>query len=134
MAGKSYRGLFQEAEQHDDYWAELAILEVTEEVARRMEELGISRAELARRLGTSAAYVTKVLRGNANFTLATIAKLARALESEVRFRLSPRRPEEEGVDHAESGKVELRPVRPLSEARGLFPGIATSVEGERDGE
>jgi transcriptional regulator with XRE-family HTH domain len=91
MAGKSFRSLFQEAEQHDDYWAELAIVEVTEEVARRMEELGVSRAELARRLGTSPAYVTKVLRGNANFTLATIVKLARALESEVRFRLSPRR-------------------------------------------
>ena len=88
---------------------------------------------MARRLGTSPAYVTKVLRGNANFTLATIVKLARALESEVRFRLSPRRPEEGGVDHAESGKVELRPVRPLSEARGLFPGIPMSVEGERDG-
>lgn len=133
MAGKSFRGLFEEAEQHDDYWAELAMVEVTEEVARRMEELGVSRAELARRLGTSPAYVTKMLRGNANFTLATIAKLARALESEVRFGLSPRRHGEEGLDEAEFGKVERRPVRLLSKARGLFPGIATNVERERDG-
>jgi transcriptional regulator with XRE-family HTH domain len=88
MAAKSFQSLFEEAKQHEDYWVEQAILEVTEEVARRMEELEVSRAELARRLGTSPAYVTKILRGDANFTLATIVKLTRALKSELRFHLA----------------------------------------------
>lgn len=88
MAAKSFRSLFEEAQQHEDYWVELAILEVTEEVARRMEELELSRAELARRLGTSPAYVTKILRGDVNFTLATIVKLSRALKSELRVHLA----------------------------------------------
>ncbi len=34
----------------------------------RMSELGINRAGLARRMGTSAAYITKILRG-ANVSL-----------------------------------------------------------------
>lgn len=117
MAAKSFRSLFQKAEQHDDYWAELAMVEVTEEVARRMEELGVSRAELARRLGTSPAYVTKVLRGNANFTLATIVKLAQALESEVRFGLSPRRHGEEGLDGG--GPKGRLPVSPQHDQRAV---------------
>jgi transcriptional regulator with XRE-family HTH domain len=90
MAEKSFRGLLEEAQQHDDFWIEAAILEVTEAVARRMDELAMSRSELARRLGTSPAYVTKILRGSANFTLATIVKLARALDCEVSIRLAPR--------------------------------------------
>jgi transcriptional regulator with XRE-family HTH domain len=58
-----------------------------------MGEQGVSRAELARRLGTSQAYVTKVLRGNVNFTLAALVKLARAVGGEVRLSLvEPARP------------------------------------------
>lgn len=90
MAGKSFRGLLDEAQQRDDFWIEAAILEVTEAVTRRMDELAISQSELARRLGTSPAYVTKLLRGRANFTLATIVKLARALDCAVSVRLAPR--------------------------------------------
>lgn len=68
MAAKSFRSLFEDVKEHEDYRVELAILEVTEEVARCMDELDISRAELARRLGTSPAYVTKILRGDANLS------------------------------------------------------------------
>lgn len=48
-----------------------------------MEEQKVSRAELARRLGTSRAYVTKLLGGNANFTLHTMTKVAMALGATV---------------------------------------------------
>ena len=68
-------------------WTERAVLRATEEICLAMEREKISRAELARRLGTSPAYVTKVLRGKANFTLATLARIAYALEGEFKFRL-----------------------------------------------
>jgi transcriptional regulator with XRE-family HTH domain len=55
-----------------------------------MEAQGISRAEFARRLGTSQAYVTRVLGGNANFTLKTMSKLALALDLELEVVLRPR--------------------------------------------
>lgn len=78
-----YRQLFRRAQESVDYWVGLPIVEFTEDVCRLMEEQNVSRAELARRLGTSRAYVTKLLGGNANFTLHTMAKVAMALGAAV---------------------------------------------------
>jgi transcriptional regulator with XRE-family HTH domain len=90
MKKKSFRELFTEAERDPIFWTERAILRATEEIFLAMERKGISRAELARRLDSSPAYVTKVLRGNANFTLETLARIAYALEGEFKFHISPR--------------------------------------------
>lgn len=54
---------------------------------RRLEASGLSRSALARRLGASPAYVTKVLRGRTNFTLDSLVKIAAALGAEVEVRL-----------------------------------------------
>jgi transcriptional regulator with XRE-family HTH domain len=85
----SFKGLFEEARQHDDYWTEGLIIEFTEELSRWMRERKISRSALAARIGHSPAYVTKVLRGDANFTAATMTKLAQAMGAEVRIHLAP---------------------------------------------
>ncbi len=86
----SLAGLFARAEKHPEYWIAGLEIEFTEELCRVMEEQGVSRAELARRVGTSAAYITKILRGTTNFSLATMAKLARALGMELRISLAHR--------------------------------------------
>lgn len=86
---RGFREFFERAENDPAYWVEGAILDFTEELCRVMKEKKISRVELARRLGTSPAYITKVLRGNANFTLASMVKLSRALGSELHLRLKP---------------------------------------------
>ncbi|HVG10950.1 MAG TPA: helix-turn-helix transcriptional regulator [Thermoanaerobaculia bacterium] len=80
---EKYRRFIHEAQASVDYWADIPISEFGEDVCRLMEEQGVSRAELARRLGTSRAYVTKLLGGNANFTLQTMAKVAMALGAAV---------------------------------------------------
>ena len=64
---------------------ESALVAATEMIAKLMEERKVSRAELARRLGKSKAFVTIVLRGPRNMTLRTLADLAWALGSRVRF-------------------------------------------------
>ena len=87
MAPRSFTDLYQEAEEHDDYWVAGTVLELTEAVTEIMERDGISCSKLARRLGTSPAYVTKMLRGNANFTLATMSRLARALGADLQIQL-----------------------------------------------
>jgi transcriptional regulator with XRE-family HTH domain len=89
MTGKSFQDFFSEARATPEYAAFAAVLEFTESLVRVMEEQNVSRAELARRLGTSPAYVTKILRGNANFTLASMTRLARALGQELRVDLRP---------------------------------------------
>lgn len=87
---RGFADLFREAESHSDFWEEQAIITFTEDMCLAMERVGISKAELARRLGTSQAYVTKILRGNANFTLRTMARIALALDSELHTHLVPR--------------------------------------------
>jgi transcriptional regulator with XRE-family HTH domain len=83
----NFEDLYRDAEEHDDYWVAGLIHDFTEELVKRMEKARITRAELARRLGSSPAYVTKILRGNGNFTLTTMVRLARAVGMEVRLDL-----------------------------------------------
>lgn len=75
----AFKDTFEAAAEQDEFWTELAILEFTSQLSRLMQEQNISKVELARRLGTSPAYVTKVFRGDANFTMRSMVKLARIL-------------------------------------------------------
>ena len=83
LKSKSFPDLFAEAETHADYWVSGAILGFTESLVREMERQGVTRSELARRIGATPAYVTKILRGKANFTLETMVRLARALDADL---------------------------------------------------
>ena len=46
----------------------------------RMKQLGVSQAELAKRMQVSRPYITKVLHQDVNITFRTAAKLASALK------------------------------------------------------
>lgn len=87
MKPRTFSELFQEAKGHQDYWIAGAILEFTESVVREMARQGLTRTALAERLGATPAYVTKILRGRVNFTLATMVRLSRALGSDLHVRL-----------------------------------------------
>lgn len=76
---KSFKVLYERAERRDSYWIADAVLDLTTQVCRLMERQGVSRAELARRLEVAPSYVSKVLRGDANFTIASMVRIARAL-------------------------------------------------------
>ena len=58
------------------------------QVNARMQAQAMSNAELARRLGTSAGYVSKLFRGNVNLSLQTMAKLANAVNATVQLSLA----------------------------------------------
>lgn len=89
MSDKSFSALFEAAASQDEYWTEKAIAEFTEDLSRWMEHRGLSRADLASALGVSQPYITKILKGGVNFTLASMTKLARAVGAVVRTRLVP---------------------------------------------
>lgn len=76
----SFADTFQEAMQQDEFWTECAMLEFTTQLSQTMKQKGISKAELARRMETSQAYITKVFRGSANLTIASMVKLARCAD------------------------------------------------------
>jgi len=84
-----FADLFAQAEQLDEYWIDELVTEFTEELARWMASKGISRSKLAERLGNRPSYVTKILKGNVNFTFATVAKLCRTIGARPRLHLAP---------------------------------------------
>jgi transcriptional regulator with XRE-family HTH domain len=53
-----------------------------------MRECGISRADLAARMGVSPGRVSQILGGGENLTLRTLAALATALDARFDFELS----------------------------------------------
>src|SRR4051812_25358411 len=114
----SFSALFTAAQAHDEYWTERTSLRFTEELTRWMEQQGLSRKDLAEKIGSSQAYITKILKGNVNFTLASMVKLTRALGAELRIEISPGKSATEGAidstDLEEAGEDRRQPTRRLA--------------------
>ena len=64
------------------------ILDVTERLTEALQEMGVTQAELARRLGRTPGFVSQVLGGGRNLTLRTIADITVALDLRPSFALS----------------------------------------------
>jgi transcriptional regulator with XRE-family HTH domain len=92
MTDKSFRSLLAQAKKRDAYWVGKAIHDFTEDLYRLMEDRGMSKAELAQRIGKTPAYLTKVLRGNSNFTVDSIVKLVHALGVQLSIRIDTAKP------------------------------------------
>ena len=71
------------------YTIEALLTDASEMVAQLMEAQGVSKAELARRLGKSRAWVTQLLNGKANMTIRTVAEVVYTLGAEVKLSTSP---------------------------------------------
>ncbi len=75
---KALSKFFEEAKATDSYWVEDAKLQfaISLEAQRRASKM--SYAAIAKKIGSSAAYITKVFRGDTNMTIETMVKLARS--------------------------------------------------------
>jgi len=93
---------FRDAAQSLEFEVEGAKLEITEELLALMEEKGISRSELARRMGVAPARITSMLSGANNFTLETLIRAARAVSASLKLHLSPRQCETRWFDFEET--------------------------------
>lgn len=71
------------ARQSHAYRAEGASIRFTEDLVALMNSRSLTRTALAEKIGNSPAYVTKILRGDTNFTLDSMARIAQALDCEI---------------------------------------------------
>jgi transcriptional regulator with XRE-family HTH domain len=71
--------------QTDDYKVALAIEQLTYAIFEIMQEQGVSKAQLAERLGKSRAWVGKILSGEQNMTIRTLVTLLNELGHDVDF-------------------------------------------------
>jgi len=107
-------------ESDPDFVYEQLLLDVNERILTAMERAGVRKADLAERLGTSRAYITKLLGGPENLTLKTLVRVAMALNSRVELRFHgiarDALPALANVDHLDQIAVELELTRSKIEA------------------
>lgn len=73
-----------------DFAIEQAKLDFALAIERRMNQSHVTRADLARRLGTSGAAVTVALRGDANVTIDRMVRMADALDAALHIHVAPK--------------------------------------------
>jgi Predicted transcriptional regulator with C-terminal CBS domains len=83
----TFRKMVDQARQSTDYWAAGIALDFATGVDDLMKRKNLSRSELASRIGTSLPYISKVMRGDANFTLETMTRIARAVGATIELRV-----------------------------------------------
>src|SRR6266404_5150656 len=74
-----FQGLVRDIKGSEVYDKEVARGDISDQIHALMERQNVKPSELARRLGKSRAYITKLLQGNANFTIDSLVQIARAL-------------------------------------------------------
>jgi len=80
----------ERAKESFEFRLETLMIELGESISLLMKQRQVTRTELARRLGVSKAYITKVLNGKPNLTLESLLKLSDALEGELKLDVVPR--------------------------------------------
>ena len=81
------------------------VTQLTNEITFHMRECGISRADLAARMGVSPGRVSQILGGGENLTLRTLAALATALDARFDFELSSLKTPDEYTSRGGAGSA-----------------------------
>lgn len=88
MSKKSFAALYAQVEATPAYQAEKLAVDFLAELNAFMQANRVSNAELARRVGVSPAYITKLFRGSSNLSIETLTKFAAAIGCKVHLHLA----------------------------------------------
>lgn len=88
MSTKSFTALIARVAATPEGQAAHVAVTFLVQVNARMQAQGVSNAELARRIGTSPAYITRLFRGSANLSVQTMVKLAQAVGATLQLGLT----------------------------------------------
>ena len=100
------------------------LFRVTEDILVAMEDCGVTKAELAQRLGKSKARISQLLSGDTNMTIGTLADIAFALG------LTPDKTFREYSDQRER-ITDQSAALPLKGRRRVSKGMTGSVLGKQ---
>ena len=84
---KSLKTYLDAARKTDSYWVEKAKLDFSISLDGQRAYAKITYADIAKRLGSSPAYISKVFRGDSNLTIESMVKLARSAGGQVEIRI-----------------------------------------------
>lgn len=109
---KSFKERISELKRTQSYCQEQAKLEFVGGITRLMRLKGVNNAALADRLESSAAYVTKALRGDANFTIETMVKVAHAMGGRIHIHVADAEASVRWLEHINCANLDHQPVPP----------------------
>ncbi|MEO5347253.1 MAG: helix-turn-helix domain-containing protein [Magnetococcus sp. YQC-9] len=90
MSTISFADLFAEAEKSNTFWQGRVILEFTTDLYQAMLKKKLSKKEFADLLGVKPPQVSKIFRGEGNFTVESMVRWANALDCQVRVHVGPK--------------------------------------------
>jgi len=70
-----------------EYKIESIAFDISVQIYKQMEKLGINKKELAEKLNVSKSYITQLLKGKSNMTIETLIKVAEALGMTLQIKL-----------------------------------------------
>jgi transcriptional regulator with XRE-family HTH domain len=115
-----YKHLLSRARKSAYYWAQYSMRNFVGDALKRMDARNMTRVELAQALDVSPAYVTKILRGDVNFTLDTMSKIAHAVGGRINIEI---------VDAYVSGaSVHQSRFSPMTRVANFAKGEAKRIE------
>jgi transcriptional regulator with XRE-family HTH domain len=79
--------MFESIRKSDNYKISKITLDFANKLWELMQQKNIKPSQLAKSINTSPAYITKVLRGDANYTVETLYKLTKAVGCELDIKI-----------------------------------------------
>jgi len=105
MSYAGYSEFVNEVKESDEYWIESAKLDFALELHELMKSKNVNKAGLAVKIKKSPAYISKVLKGDTNFTIETMVGLSRAIGCRLSIHIAPSESRTKWFDVIESRKV-----------------------------
>lgn len=114
---KSLQAFAEDAQADDAYWVEEAKMDFSTALEKQRRRAGLTYAAIAKRIGSSAAYITKVFRGESNLTIESMVKLARSTGGRVQIQI---------IDEAADTKLWVSTMVELSRTAANQPTMRTA--------
>lgn len=115
-----------------DYILEKQKLLIAEEIITQMEVKGISKAELARKLDTSRAYITNIFKTDINFTLKSLVQISHAIGASISIHLHSKEARTTWLDFYDYSNI----VRPIEQFQIKFSEVTLqkkqTIKEEKD--
>jgi len=85
-----YKKYINDLSNSPEYLADVFSLELIDDFYKLMKDKGLSQKKLANKLGTSEAYISRVLNGFANLSIESISKISFALDAAPHIHIAER--------------------------------------------
>ncbi|WP_144822390.1 helix-turn-helix domain-containing protein [Marinobacter piscensis] len=103
MSIKKWKSLKEKIRKSEGYWVEKSKLDFTGALFAQMKSKGMTKSALARKLGLSAPYISRVMAGDENLTIESMVKLASSVGGRLHIHISDQHNKVDWIECTPSG-------------------------------